>query len=271
MSNIVNICDQELRSFYESGISIYQLAKQYKVDKKTISSRLRKFSDWEELRWKNHGLKIKIKQDFKKYKGTCNGCGVEFTHHKTKKFCTYACYKKHWGKQFRSQNKDKINQLKRERRATMTKKKTTRQLWLEQFEQKAGEVHKRKLNTFALKIENRCSSWKNSLVNRSKKANVECNVTIDELRELMYNNYGTPCKYCGKKMDINNLVIDHIVPLSKGGTSNIDNLQIICKTSNSMKGSLDEKNFQLLLDWLSNDAPEELKIDLSIRLARGIH
>jgi hypothetical protein len=25
------------------------------------------------------------------------------------------------------------------------------------------------------------------------------------------------------------------------------------------------------LDWLNNEAPEELKIDLSIRLARGIH
>jgi 5-methylcytosine-specific restriction endonuclease McrA len=271
MSTKVNISDEELRNLYESGISIYELAKKFKVNKKTISSRLQKFSDWEELKWKNHGLKIKTKQDIKKYKGVCKGCGIEFTHHKTKKFCNYKCYKRHWGRINRSHNKDKINKLRRERRAAMEKKKTTRKLWLEQFEHKAGEVHKRKLDKFAQKIDNRCASWKNSLVSRSKKANVECNITIDELRTLMYNNYGTSCKYCGRKMDINNLVIDHIIPLSKGGTSNIDNLQIICKTSNSMKGSLDEKNFQLLLDWLNNEAPEELKIDLSIRLARGIH
>lgn len=271
MYNRLNVSDEELRKLYESGISIYELSKMYKVDKGTVSNRLKKFSDWDQLRKNHHVLKIKIGQDNKKYKGVCKGCGVNFTHHKIKKFCNNKCYKSYWQKQYRSQNKEKINQIKRERRASMEKKKTTRKLWLEKFEQKAGEVHKRKLDKFAQKIENRCSSWKNSLVARSKKANVECEVTTEELRQLMYDNYGTSCKYCGRILDINNLVIDHIIPLSKGGSSNIENLQVICKTSNSMKGSLDEQNFQLLLEWLDKEAPEELKIDLSIRLSRGIH
>jgi 5-methylcytosine-specific restriction endonuclease McrA len=70
-------------------------------------------------------------------------------------------------------------------------------------------------------------------------------------------------------MDINNIVLDHIIPISKGGTSNPDNLQIICKASNAMKGSLDETNFSILLNWLDS-VPEELKKDISIRLARGV-
>jgi 5-methylcytosine-specific restriction endonuclease McrA len=150
------------------------------------------------------------------------------------------------------------------------KKKTERQLWLERFEEKAGTVHKRKLRKFAERIDKRCSGWKSSLATRSKKANVECNATITELRQLIYDYYGTSCKYCGRRLDINNIVIDHISPISKGGNSNIENLQVICKASNSMKGSLDEQHFQILLDWLNTEAPEELKRDVSIRLARGI-
>jgi 5-methylcytosine-specific restriction endonuclease McrA len=153
----------------------------------------------------------------------------------------------------------------------MTRKKTTeRQLWLDKFLEKAKTVHKRNLDRFARRMLSRCDRWKGGLVSRSKKMNVECKVTPDELRQLIYDYYGTNCKYCGKRLDINNLVIDHVVPISKGGSSNIDNLQIICKTSNAMKGSLDEHNFILLLEWL-NSAPDELKKDISIRLARGIH
>ena len=150
------------------------------------------------------------------------------------------------------------------------KKKTNRQLWLEKFTQKAGEVHKRYLDRFAKRMLTKCDSWKNSLVNRSKKYNVECNITPEQLRQLMLESYGTTCKFCNKRLDVNTLVLDHKIPISKGGTSNIENLQIICSTSNSMKGSLDEEHFVMLLDWLTT-APEALRKDVSIRLSRGIH
>ena len=116
-----------------------------------------------------------------------------------------------------------------------------KQEWKLKFIEKAATVHKRSLERFADKMIKRTSGWKSSLVTRSKKNNVECSVTLDELRQLLYDNYGTKCRYCHKILDINNLVIDHIVPISKNGTSNIENLQVICKTSNSMKGSLDEE------------------------------
>jgi 5-methylcytosine-specific restriction endonuclease McrA len=142
--------------------------------------------------------------------------------------------------------------------------------WKDKFVEKAGTVHKRSLNRFADRMLKRTSSWKSSLSTRSKKNDVECLVTLDELRQLMYDAYGTKCRYCHKTLDINNLVIDHITPISKKGTSNIDNLQVICKTSNSMKGSLNEDDFGILLEWLDS-APEQLSKDISIRLSRGIH
>lgn len=146
---------------------------------------------------------------------------------------------------------------------------TVKQEWKLRFVEKAGEVHKRKLDKFADRMLKRASSWKSSLVSRSKKHEVECNVTLEELRQLIYDAYGTTCRYCHKRLDMNTLVIDHIVPISKNGTSNLDNLQVICRTSNSMKGSLDEDNFNILLEWLSS-IPEDLSKDISIRLSRGI-
>jgi 5-methylcytosine-specific restriction endonuclease McrA len=145
----------------------------------------------------------------------------------------------------------------------------TKRLWLEKFREKASQTHKRNLDKFAKRMLTRSDGWKYSLASRSKKHNVECTVTVEELRELMYSQYGTSCRYCGRKLDINNIVLDHIIPISKGGTSNPDNLQIICKASNAMKGSLDETNFSILLNWLDS-IPEELKKDISIRLARGV-
>lgn len=155
----------------------------------------------------------------------------------------------------------------------MAKKKSKiseRQKWKLRFIEKAGEVHKRKLPKFADRMLKRADSWKGSLVSRSKKHNVECNITLTELRQLLFDAYGTECKYCGRILNINTLVLDHTIPISKNGASNLGNLQVICKKSNSMKGSLEEEGFNLLLEWLDS-IPEYLAKDISIRLSRGIH
>lgn len=42
------------------------------------------------------------------------------------------------------------------------------------------------------------------------------------------------CQNCGSK---SNLTIDHIVPLSKGGTNDLTNFQTLCRPCNSSKGN----------------------------------
>ena len=57
------------------------------------------------------------------------------------------------------------------------------------------------------------------------------------------------CAISGIKLTKDNLSIDHIIPLSKGGTSDLFNLQIVDKDVNIMKGTL-----------LINDFLEKIKI-----------
>ncbi|MHB8188944.1 MAG: HNH endonuclease [Ferrimicrobium sp.] len=41
------------------------------------------------------------------------------------------------------------------------------------------------------------------------------------------------CERCGSESD---LTVDHIIPLARGGSHDIDNLQTLCRSCNSSKG-----------------------------------
>lgn len=54
----------------------------------------------------------------------------------------------------------------------------------------------------------------------------------DEL--MLINKCGGICEICGK---INSCSIDHIIPISKGGSDGIENLRVVCNSCNSKKGN----------------------------------
>ena len=58
------------------------------------------------------------------------------------------------------------------------------------------------------------------------------------------------CAYCGAELKEGNYSIDHIIPKSKGGTNNEDNLFLCCKSCNSRKKnrSLEEFRFYFTLN-----------------------
>lgn len=45
------------------------------------------------------------------------------------------------------------------------------------------------------------------------------------------------CRYCGRKSDEVKLVLDHVIPFSKGGTSDRENLATSCEDCNSGKSA----------------------------------
>ena len=44
------------------------------------------------------------------------------------------------------------------------------------------------------------------------------------------------CKYCHKLLELSEATMDHIVPVSKGGTGRFENLAVACDKCNSVKG-----------------------------------
>lgn len=86
--------------------------------------------------------------------------------------------------------------------------------------------------------------------NRKRRRN------IDQARRTRLNNngvflvldkeirriHGSPCANCGAK---DNITVDHILPISRGGRHSIGNLQPLCKPCNSSKKD------RLMVEWRS--------------------
>jgi 5-methylcytosine-specific restriction endonuclease McrA len=68
---------------------------------------------------------------------------------------------------------------------------------------------------------------------KAKIKEVGGTITNKEWKELC-NKYGNRCLRCGRKVK---LTIDHIIPLSKGGSNTIDNIQPLCGHCNPSKGA----------------------------------
>ena len=66
---------------------------------------------------------------------------------------------------------------------------------------------------------------------------VERGKVTNKMRFAIYQRDGYRCKKCGRRDRGDNLEIDHIYPIAKGGKSTYDNLQTLCRKCNKEKGS----------------------------------
>ena len=63
------------------------------------------------------------------------------------------------------------------------------------------------------------------------------------------------CRYCGKKFPPEELTLDHIVPVARGGKSTRGNLAVCCRACNQRKKYLTPA--EMLLRSCGNDDTEE--------------
>ena len=138
----------------------------------------------------------------------------------------------------------------------------------ERFKRVLQPVHKTFWKRVYKKLLRKISTLKSSLKRRSHEHGVEFDITSRDLKVLFLSHYGKECRYCDKILRINTIVCDHIVPISKDGPSTIENLQLICKSCNSRKGPLDEKDFLRIVKWVSKQ-PVEVKNYILRKLAKG--
>ena len=112
------------------------------------------------------------------------------------------------------------------------------------------------------------STLKSTLKKRSKEYEVEFNISLIEVREMLYNSYSKKCNYCIKILNVTNMVCDHIIPLSSGGGSIKENLQMICASCNTKKGPLTHKQYKNFLKWIKKQ-DEQVKDYILRKLAKS--
>ena len=76
----------------------------------------------------------------------------------------------------------------------------------------------------------------------------------DSIRTQLIKVFGKVCCYCGVKLYVKELTLDHVMPREKGGSNRVANMLFSCRKCNSMKGA---KNIgQFIIDEYT--AGEEL-------------
>lgn len=75
----------------------------------------------------------------------------------------------------------------------------------------------------------------------------ERQITDPYIRRTLYTRQNGKCAYCGQHRNHKYMSIDHIIPLSKGGTNDVGNLQCVCKKCNGLKEDMLPQEFTMFI------------------------
>lgn len=73
---------------------------------------------------------------------------------------------------------------------------------------------------------------------------LEQNPVPDDLRYKVLSEAGGRCELCGATKEDSPLHVDHIIPKSRGGKNEPENLQALCAKCNTTKGNKDDTDFR---------------------------
>lgn len=69
-----------------------------------------------------------------------------------------------------------------------------------------------------------------------------------EVRKYVFTRDKYQCQSCGQTHQETGLTIDHIIPLAKGGSNDISNLQTLCQKCNQRKTDKIDDRFRRHFD-----------------------
>jgi 5-methylcytosine-specific restriction endonuclease McrA len=107
---------------------------------------------------------------------------------------------------------------------------------------KKPRYRRRTARTEDLKARSMQASWRVA-------TNRQGTLSIADAKEIIKDPPN--CPYCEKQIDWRQLSIDHVIPWSREGTGDPDNLVWSCRECNSSKGSLTGDEYKLLLEFLN--------------------
>lgn len=176
----------------------------------------------------------------------CIFCSKKFEGRKNSKLCSDNCrkqYKKEKMAAYYIENKEHV--LSRNKKWSLAHKEQHDKLideWNRANKDRKNTVAKEWEKAHPDSIKTRHSKWCKenplkcvamSAKRRAIKAKAKGSFTAEEFSELC-KKYRNKCLCCGKKKK---LTADHVVPLSKGGSNDISNIQPLCNSCNSKKGT----------------------------------
>ena len=71
-------------------------------------------------------------------------------------------------------------------------------------------------------------------------------------RRVIYDKYDGHCAYCGRKISFDDMSIDHLLAVSKGGTDDVDNLIPCCYLCNHQKDNMSVEEFRAYLEDITS-------------------
>lgn len=98
----------------------------------------------------------------------------------------------------------------------------------------------------------------------------------DHILAQMCNSYDgvLKCRYCNFYFTFQQVAIDHAIPLSRSGSTDVENLEFPCKGCNDIKGSMTPTEFLEFLRFLETKLPyarQDIlnRLRISVQLAAG--
>lgn len=84
-------------------------------------------------------------------------------------------------------------------------------------------------------------------------------------RRDIYNKYNGHCAYCGKKIEYDDMTIDHLTAQSKGGTNDYENTIPSCQLCNNQKADRTVEEFRAFLENIVDVLDENKQYRLALR------
>jgi len=132
-------------------------------------------------------------------------------------------------KEWRDSNKEKV---KESRKKWAVKNKEKRNIITKRWSEKNREKRKEYFKKWRLDNLEKCRQYSR---NRRARIYEAFGSHIIGDWETLKAQYNWTCPACGKSEPEIQLTEDHIIPLVKGGSNNIENIQPLCKNCNSRK------------------------------------
>lgn len=80
-------------------------------------------------------------------------------------------------------------------------------------------------------------------IKRDINGKIKRKIYSQDTRKIIYNRAGGRCELCGRKLLLEDATLDHVIPLSKGGIDDVENLACVCFEDNQFKNNILPEDF----------------------------